>query len=75
MRTIAALFLSFSLLGCSATPTQVSTFYDYQLATPTGERISLQRLPAEIENADVILVGEGIPTQVSTVSRLICLSR
>lgn len=58
MRTIAALFLSFSLLGCSATPTQVSTFYDYQLATPTGERISLQRLPAEIENADVILVGE-----------------
>ncbi len=34
MRTIAALFLSFSLLGCSATPTQVSTFYDYQLATP-----------------------------------------
>lgn len=26
MRTIAALFLSFSLLGCSATPTQVSTF-------------------------------------------------
>ncbi|MCO4790265.1 hypothetical protein DK293_17565, partial [Vibrio cholerae] len=49
MRTIAALFLSFSLLGCSATPTQVSTFYDYQLATPTGERISLQRLPAEIE--------------------------
>ncbi|EGR2405502.1 hypothetical protein DYA88_16050 [Vibrio cholerae] len=58
MRTIAALFLSFSLLGCSATPTQVSTFYDYQLATPTGERISLQKLPAEIENADVILVGE-----------------
>ncbi|TQP92720.1 ChaN family lipoprotein [Vibrio cholerae] len=58
MRTIAALFLSFSLLGCSTTPTQVSTFYDYQLATPTGERISLQRLPAEIENADVILVGE-----------------
>ncbi|MGC9550434.1 ChaN family lipoprotein [Vibrio metoecus] len=58
MRTIAALFLSFSLLGCSATPTKVSTFYDYQLATPTGERISLQRLPAEIENADVILIGE-----------------
>ncbi|KQA19151.1 ChaN family lipoprotein [Vibrio metoecus] len=58
MRIIAALFLFFSLIGCSSTPSKISTFYDYQLASPTGELLSIQNLPADLENADVILIGE-----------------
>ncbi|TXZ76695.1 ChaN family lipoprotein [Vibrio mimicus] len=58
MRVIAALSLTLSLIGCASTPSDISTFYDYQLATPKGERISIQNLPADIENADVILIGE-----------------
>ncbi|ERM55526.1 iron-regulated protein [Vibrio mimicus CAIM 1883] len=58
MRVIAALSLTLSLIGCVSTPSDISTFYDYQLATPKGERISIQNLPADIENADVILIGE-----------------
>ncbi|ENM5729538.1 ChaN family lipoprotein [Vibrio mimicus] len=58
MRVIAALSLTLSLIGCASTPSDTSTFYDYQLATPKGERISIQNLPADIENADVILIGE-----------------
>ncbi|WP_187372776.1 ChaN family lipoprotein [Vibrio mimicus] len=58
MRVIAALSLTLSLIGCASTPSDISTFYDYQLATPKGERISIQNLPADIENADIILIGE-----------------
>ncbi|MEF2521637.1 ChaN family lipoprotein [Vibrio mimicus] len=58
MRVIAALSLTLSLIGCASTPSDISTFYDYQLATPKGERISIQNLPADIKNADVILIGE-----------------
>ncbi|AOW82109.1 ChaN family lipoprotein [Vibrio mimicus] len=58
MRVIAALSLTLSLIGCASTPSDISTFYDYQLATPKGERISIQNLPVDIENADVILIGE-----------------
>lgn len=58
MRIIAALFLFFSLIGCSSTPSKISTFYDYQFASPTGELLSIQNLPADLENADVILIGE-----------------
>ncbi|ENM5756743.1 ChaN family lipoprotein [Vibrio mimicus] len=58
MRVIAALSLTLSLIGCASTPSDISKFYDYQLATPKGERISIQNLPADIENADVILIGE-----------------
>lgn len=58
MRTIAAIFLSLSLIGCSSTPSKIRTFYDYQLATPSGEYLSVQHLPAAIKEADVILIGE-----------------
>ncbi|ENM5874140.1 ChaN family lipoprotein [Vibrio mimicus] len=58
MRVIAALSLTLSLIGCASTPSDISTFYDYQLANPKGERISIQNLPADIENTDVILIGE-----------------
>ncbi|AUI86551.1 hypothetical protein BS333_09245 [Vibrio azureus] len=55
-----------SLTGClssrplshSIAPNQVTTFYDYQLYTPTGEAVSLQTLPTELKQADVILIGE-----------------
>ncbi|MDE1514638.1 MAG: ChaN family lipoprotein [Shewanella sp.] len=58
MRMIAALFLAISLTGCSTAPSPINTFYDYQLATPQGEWISIHQLPSEIKNADVILIGE-----------------
>ncbi|MBE4107830.1 hypothetical protein HJ085_24400, partial [Vibrio parahaemolyticus] len=38
--------------------TDVTTFYDYQLHSPSGNALALQNLPDELKNADVILVGE-----------------
>ncbi|GEM74439.1 ChaN family lipoprotein [Vibrio sagamiensis] len=83
-----------SLTGClssrplshSIAPNQVTTFYDYQLYTPTGEAVSLQTLPTELKQADVILIGEwhthsGIHrfqtellNQVSSTQRQVALS-
>ena len=37
---------------------QVDTFYDYQLATPTGQILSISALTEHITDADVILIGE-----------------
>ncbi|MGU3847406.1 ChaN family lipoprotein, partial [Vibrio diabolicus] len=37
---------------------EVTTFYDYQLYTPSGEHIALSELPKELQQADVILIGE-----------------
>ncbi|MDD9156342.1 ChaN family lipoprotein [Aliivibrio sp. S4TY2] len=57
----AALLLS----GCSqqiqpkSAPSQeIASFYDYQLLSPAGSLLSLNNLPQEIVEADVILVGE-----------------
>lgn len=63
------ILISLALLsGCTTTknspeysaikPDKIASFYDYQLASPTGESISLNTLPESILNADVILVGE-----------------
>lgn len=57
MRFALPLLLSAALMGCAATP-PVSTYYDYQLATPTGEVRSLAQFRHAIRHADVILVGE-----------------
>ncbi|OCH13726.1 MULTISPECIES: ChaN family lipoprotein [unclassified Aliivibrio] len=53
------------LSGCSqqiqstSAPSQaITSFYDYQLLSPTGLPLSLSTLPNEIIKADVILVGE-----------------
>lgn len=53
------------LSGCSqqiqstSAPSQaITSFYDYQLLSPTGSPLSLTALPQEIIDADVILVGE-----------------
>lgn len=53
------------LSGCSQqiqstpAPSQaITSFYDYQLLSPTGSPLSLTALPQEIIDADVILVGE-----------------
>lgn len=53
------------LSGCSqqiqstSVPSQaITSFYDYQLLSPTGLPLSLSTLPNEIIKADVILVGE-----------------
>ncbi|MEC7941399.1 MAG: ChaN family lipoprotein [Pseudomonadota bacterium] len=39
-------------------PETVSTYYDYQFASPQGEALSLNTLPHELLDADVILIGE-----------------
>ncbi|MEZ8722362.1 ChaN family lipoprotein [Vibrio pomeroyi] len=36
----------------------VSTFYDYQFASPQGETLSLNALPERLIDADVVLIGE-----------------
>ncbi|CAH6884592.1 Cofac_haem_bdg domain-containing protein [Vibrio chagasii] len=39
-------------------PETVSTYYDYQFASPQGEALSHNALPQELLDADVILIGE-----------------
>lgn len=63
-------FLGFALAsiltGCvSSTPTishsrspEVVTFYDYKLYSPSGDPVSLTTLTPELQQADVILIGE-----------------
>jgi len=63
--TLSLLFAGL-LTGCSsythtnshATSAKVTSFYDYQLYTPSGEHIALSKLPIELQQADVILIGE-----------------
>ncbi|EPI8561415.1 ChaN family lipoprotein [Vibrio fluvialis] len=57
MRFALPLLLSASLMGCAATP-QVPTYYDYQLASPKGNSLTLSQFAQDIRNADVILIGE-----------------
>ncbi|EKO3560131.1 ChaN family lipoprotein [Vibrio fluvialis] len=57
MRFALPLLLSASLMGCAATP-QVTTYYDYQLASPKGNSLTLSQFTQDIRNADVILIGE-----------------
>ncbi|NOH50963.1 hypothetical protein F0262_23355 [Vibrio rotiferianus] len=64
--TTLSLIFAGLLTGCvSNTPTtpnitenNVSSFYDYQLHDPSGEVISVNQLPPELQQADVILIGE-----------------
>ncbi|CAH1212232.1 Uncharacterized iron-regulated protein [Vibrio harveyi] len=54
------------LTGCASNaPTapdaitgDVTSFYDYQLHDPAGKAISINQLPSELQQADVILIGE-----------------
>ncbi|EGX6962681.1 MULTISPECIES: ChaN family lipoprotein [Vibrio] len=63
--TLSLLFAGL-LTGCSsythtnshATSAEVTSLYDYQLYTPSGEHIALSKLPIELQQADVILIGE-----------------
>ncbi|MDW1916265.1 ChaN family lipoprotein [Vibrio sp. Vb0349] len=63
--TLSLLFAGL-LTGCSsytqtnshATSAEVTSFYDYQLYTPSGEHIALSKLPIELQQADVVLIGE-----------------
>lgn len=63
LRLFAIFFSTLALSACSVfstnpTDTTVGNFYDYQLYSPTKQPISLQALPREILDADVILIGE-----------------
>ncbi|PFG55683.1 putative iron-regulated protein [Vibrio sp. ES.051] len=63
--TLSSLFASL-LTGCAAhmpteselIPTDVTSFYDYQLHSPSGEYLAINNLPIELLQADVILIGE-----------------
>ncbi len=52
------------LTGCASNvPTapdaitgDVTSFYDYQLHDPAGKAISINQLPSELQQADVILI-------------------
>ncbi|EOV1170975.1 ChaN family lipoprotein [Vibrio fluvialis] len=57
MRFALPLLFSASLMGCAATP-QVTTYYDYQLASPKGNSLTLSQFTQDIRDADVILIGE-----------------
>ncbi|MBE4591803.1 hypothetical protein BOO24_05410 [Vibrio navarrensis] len=61
MRTSFSLLLAAMMLGgCATSPSTSSLnhFYDYQLNSPQGQPLSLQKLPSELLTADVILIGE-----------------
>ncbi|EGA68422.1 uncharacterized iron-regulated protein [Vibrio sinaloensis DSM 21326] len=60
MRNIfATSLIAFFLTACSTTSNQApNTFYDYQLFSASGQLIDVEKLPASITDADVILVGE-----------------
>ena len=60
MRNIfATSLIAFFLTACSTTSNQApNTFYDYQLFSASGQFIDVEKLPASITDADVILVGE-----------------
>lgn len=57
MRFALPLLFSASLMGCAATP-QVTTYYDYQLASPKRNSLTLSQFTQDIRDADVILIGE-----------------
>ncbi|MBL1418455.1 MAG: ChaN family lipoprotein, partial [Moritella sp.] len=37
---------------------EVTTYYDYDLQSPSGQDINLKDFVADIQDADVVLVGE-----------------
>ena len=63
MQRIILLITTVLLTACASQPSDrdsqaVLTYYDYQLASPSGQAISLNQLPDELSQADVILIGE-----------------
>ncbi|EDP59247.1 ChaN family lipoprotein [Vibrio sp. AND4] len=60
------LIISGLLTGCASNVTtapntladNVTSFYDYQLHAPSGEAVSVNHMPHELLQADVILIGE-----------------
>ena len=69
MQRIILIGLATLLTACASQPSEntsqkvvqpetVSTYYDYQFASPQGEALSLNALPQELLDADVILIGE-----------------
>ena len=69
MQRIILIGLATLLTACASQPAKdtsqkvtqkesVSTFYDYQFASPQGEILPLDALPKQLIDADVILIGE-----------------
>ncbi|CAH7235472.1 Cofac_haem_bdg domain-containing protein [Vibrio chagasii] len=69
MQRIILIGLATLLTACASQPSKdtsqtvaqaesVSTFYDYQFASPQGKALDLNALPKQLIDADVILIGE-----------------
>ena len=69
MQRIVLIGLATLLTACASQPSKdtsqtvaqaesVSTFYDYQFASPQGKALDLNALPKQLIDADVILIGE-----------------
>jgi len=68
-RSCITAVLASILAGCAASPSleeldktlpssEVTTYYDYNLQSPSGQDINLKDFVADIQDADVVLVGE-----------------
>ena len=69
MQRIILIGLATLLTACASQPSKdtsqtvaqaesVSTFYDYQFASPQGKALDLNALPKQLIDADVLLIGE-----------------
>ncbi|NQZ50048.1 MAG: ChaN family lipoprotein, partial [Moritella sp.] len=68
-RSVMSVMLVSALAGCATSPSlkevvknnasdEVTTYFGYNLQSPAGQDINVQRFVAEIQGADVVLVGE-----------------
>ena len=61
LQRIPIVFLSSLLSACSISPKiehDIVSFYDYRFYSPQWEPIDLKALPSDIDQADVVLIGE-----------------
>jgi len=68
-RSFMSVVLTSALVGCATSPSlketeqtinpsEVTTYFGYGLQSPSGQDINLKRFVADIQGADVVLVGE-----------------
>ncbi|KXO09497.1 putative iron-regulated protein [Moritella sp. JT01] len=68
-RSVMSVMLVSVLAGCATSPSfkevvkdnissEVTTYFEYNLQSPSGQDINLKRFVADIQDADVVLVGE-----------------
>ncbi len=67
MKSLIYVGLASLLVGCASPPqanipspttSPIATMYDYTIATPQGEPLSISQLAQALQQADIVLVGE-----------------